>query len=309
MLALLTPFTGELAAIGAALIWAIASFVYTHLGQRLSPLILNITKGTISIGLILLTFVVRRDALPQMDTGAVLLLVLSGAIGIGMGDTAFFACLNCLGARRALLLEALAPPLTAVLALIFLQEQLNVMAWAGISLTCLGVAWVVVEQEPDQAEGKFRPLRGIIYGLIAAFGQASGAVLSRAALATTDISPLWSTLIRLVAGVLVLGVWISMQRQLWREFGRAFEPEFGVLRSPRILGITIGTAFAGTYLGIWLQQTALKYAPAGIAQSLAATSPLFVIPLSLWLGERVSPRAIVGVVMALGGIWLLFMQR
>jgi drug/metabolite transporter (DMT)-like permease len=109
--------------------------------------------------------------------------------------------------------------------------------------------------------------------------------------------------------MLVLLVWISIQRQMWREFGRAFEQEFGVLRSPRILSITIGTAFAGTYLGIWLQQTALKYAPAGIAQSLVATSPLFVIPLSLWLGERVSPRAIVGVVLALGGIWLLFMQR
>ncbi len=301
MSTLFTPFTGELAALSAALIWAIASFVYTHLGQRLSPLTLNLTKGTISIGLILLTFVVRQEAVPLMDTNSVLLLFLSGAIGIGFGDTAFFEALNCIGARRALLMEALAPPLTAILAVVFLQENLSGVAWAGISLTCLGVAWVVVEQEPDKTEGRFRPLRGMVCGLIAALGQASGAVLSRAALATTDTSPLWSTLIRLVAGLLVLLIWLGIQRQPLREFG--------MLRSPRLLGIVIGTAFAGTYLGIWLQQTALKYAPAGIAQSLVATSPLFVIPLSLWLGERVSRRAVLGVVLALGGIWLLFMQR
>jgi drug/metabolite transporter (DMT)-like permease len=62
----------------------------------------------------------------------------------------------------------------------------------------------------------------------------------------------------------------------------------------------------GTYLGIWLQQISLKYTDAGIAQTLFATSPLFALPMSIWLGERVSPRAALGACVALAGVGLLF---
>jgi drug/metabolite transporter (DMT)-like permease len=59
------------------------------------------------------------------------ILALSGVIGIGLGDTAYFAAINRLGPRRALLLETLAPPIAALLALVFLQEALSLRAWLG----------------------------------------------------------------------------------------------------------------------------------------------------------------------------------
>jgi len=64
-------------------------------------------------------------------------------------------------------------------------------------------------------------------------------------------------------------------------------------------------AFLGTYLAIWLQQVAFKFTPAGIAQALLATSPLFVLPIAVMLGDRVTGRAVLGVLVAIGGIWLL----
>lgn len=298
----LTAFRGELAALAAALIWAIASIAFTKLGRRLSPMALNLSKGLISIGLIVLTLGLSGSGLPAASGSAVGLLGLSGAIGIGLGDTAYFASLNRIGARRGLLLESLAPPLTALLALVFLQERLSGAAWLGIGLTVAGVAWVIVERSPDLAIGHYRPLRGLVFGLIAALSQASGAVLSRAALSTTDISPLWGTLIRLVAGLLVLLLWLLVKPPQFVSVGK----EVSQLRSPRFLGIVAATAFASTFLGIWLQQTALKFAPAGIAQSLLATSPLFVIPIAVALGDRASVRAVLGVLVAITGIWLLF---
>ena len=80
---------------------------------------------------------------------------------------------------------------------------------------------------------------------------------------------------------------------------------FQQLKAPKILGAIILAAFLGTYLGIFLQQTALKYAPAGIAQARTSTSPLFILPLAVVGGEKVSLRAVVGVVAAIGGISLL----
>jgi drug/metabolite transporter (DMT)-like permease len=295
----LLDFRGELAALSAALIWAIASVIYLGVARQLSPLTLNLVKGAISIAFILLTLLLRGDFLPDTTPLALGLLMVSGAIGIGMGDTAYFEALYCLGARRALLLEALAPPLTAVLALGFLQEALSWNSGLGIALTIAGVTWVVVERVPAAEQEQLRSARGIGFGIVAALGQASGAVLSRAALAQTEISPLWSTLVRLTAGTLVLLLWLSWQQQSVQELK--------LLRSPRIFGTVTVTAFFSTYLAIWLQQIALKFTAAGIAQSLSATSPLFVLPLAIGLGERVSPRTILGVLVALSGVWLLFL--
>ena len=291
-------FGGELAALGAAFLWAMSAVVYARLGQKIPPLALNLSKGVIAIALIALTLIVQRNYLTEIDAVALGLLLLSGVLGIGLGDTFYFEALNSLGARRTLLLEALAPPLAALIALTFLQEALSLRAWAGIVLTVSGVAWVISERVPNSASKAVKPLRGISFALLAALGQAIGAVLSRSALVDTTLSPLWSTLLRLVGGVLVLLLWIPLQRQprLW------FKP----LQSKKLLSMITLTALFSTYLGILLQQTALKYTATGIAQALISTSPLFVLPISAWMGEVVSFRALLGVLVALGGIGLLF---
>ncbi|MBD1878008.1 DMT family transporter [Coleofasciculus sp. FACHB-T130] len=299
----ITNFKGELAALSAAFLWAIASLVYSRLGRQIPPLELNLFKGIIAIAFLVLTLLLQGQLLPEINPTALTLLLLSGVLGIGLGDTAYFAAINCLGARRTLILETLAPPLTAVLALVFLQEQLTAAAWCGILLTILGVVWVVTERVPNStAESKHLTMRGISWGLLAAVAQATGAVLSRTALIQSSISPLWSTLVRLGAGVLVLLLWKLLGQ---RQVNGWLKP----LQSWRIVGVIAITAFFSTYLGIWLQQISLKFAPAGIAQTLSSTSPLFVLPLAVWMGDVVSFRAILGVLVALGGVAVLFSLR
>jgi drug/metabolite transporter (DMT)-like permease len=296
---LTTNFGGELAALGAAFLWALSAVVYAQLGQKIPPIALNLSKGVIAIVLIAFTLIVQGNYLPTgMNAVAMGLLLLSGILGIGLGDTFYFEALNHLGARRTLLMEALAPPLAALIALIFLQEALSLGAWTGIFLTVLGVTWVVSERVPGTEGQAVNLLRGTSFALLSALGQASGAVLSRAALADTTIDPLWSTFLRIIGGVLVLLLWMPLKQRLRVEFQR--------LQFKRLLGIIAVTAFFSTYLGIWLQQTAFKYTATGIAQALLATSPLFVLPIAIVMGERVTPRAFLGALVALGGIGLLF---
>jgi len=292
--------SGELAALVAALLWAIASVMFSQLGRQLRPLVLNLTKGTVALALIGLTLALLARAPTDLALGSVTLLLVSGLVGIGIGDTIFFAALNQLGPRRALLMETLAPPLAALLALVFLQERLSAPAWGGIGLTLGGVAWVIAEQTPtDQAGGPVSG-RGVLLGFLAALGQAVGAVLSRAALAETAIDPLWSTALRLGGGLGVMALLLAWQGDLG--------PKLRPLRQRRVLGLVVLAATVGTYLAIWLQQTALKYAAAGVAQALTATSPLFVLPLAALLGERVSLRSVLGALVALAGIWILVAQ-
>jgi drug/metabolite transporter (DMT)-like permease len=298
----MVDFQGELAALSAAVFWAIASLVYARLGQQIAPLLLNLYKGLVAIALLLLTLMLRGVSIWDISPLTFLWLSLSGIIGIGLGDTAFFNALNTLGPRRALLLETLAPPLSAILAFIFLGEQLNIRTWMGIFLTILGVAWVIGERTPTNNQPPNRWRLGVGYGLLANVANAAGAVLSRTALNETNVNPLASALIRLVAGVLVILplLWRSqLPGNLW------WKP----LQSVKAGLAIVLAAFFSTYLGIWLQQTSLKLAPTGIAQTLGATSPLFVLPLAVWMGDRVTLRAILGALVAIVGIGVLFSSR
>jgi drug/metabolite transporter (DMT)-like permease len=288
---------GEVAALAAAFVWAVSTVIFGRLGKSLSPLVLNLAKGCIAIALIVVTLVLRANLQPELPSAAVFWLLLSGAIGIGLGDTAYFKAINGLGARRALLMESLAPPLAALLALVFLGEQLSAIAWMGIFLTILGVAWVISERVPVVDGASPHLGWGVAWGLLAALGQASGAVMSRGALADTVVDPLWSGLLRIVAGVVVLVFLVG-----WRGQVRA---KLRPLRSRQLLPVVALAAFLGTYLGIWLQQISFKYTPAGIAQALLATSPLFVLPIAAVMGDRITWRAVLGVLVAIGGIWLL----
>jgi drug/metabolite transporter (DMT)-like permease len=297
-------YVGEMAALTAAFLWAAATLMFGALGRQLSPLVLNAVKGIFAVGFIVITLAVRQAAseasvnLLHLPVQATAYLLLSGVVGIGLGDTAYFSTINTLGARRSLLLETLAPPVTAVLAWAFLAEKLSVISILGIGLTLMGIAWVISERVPGREPVKWGA--GLKVALLAVVCQAAGAVLSRAALADSAVDPLWSTLLRLSAGLAFMGVLAVIQPHRSGE-----HLSLSALKRPSLLGGVALAAFFGTYLGIWLQQIALKYTAAGIAQALLATSPLFVLPMAAVLGDRISLRATLGAAIALGGVWIL----
>ena len=300
---MLEQYKGELAALLAAFLWAAASTVYSRLGPMIPPLELNLLKGVVAIAFLILTLAIQGEWLPDLNWVAIGFLLTSGIFGIGIGDTAFFRAINLLGARQTLLLKTLTSPLVALLALIFLQETLTQTDWCGILLTLLGIAWVISERVSATTDTTNHFLQGIGWAIVATLGDATGAILSRAALTQSNIIPMWSTLLRLSAGVLVLLLWMLLKGR-----GANFTPlgKGGWGGSSKLLGIIAITAFFSTYLGIFLQQTALKFTAAGIAQTLGATSPLFVLPFAIWMGDKVSLRAFLGVLIALAGVGLLF---
>lgn len=303
---------GELAALSTAILWAVACVIYDQVGQKISPLLLNLIKAAIAsvllgitilvlsgLNLDSLSFLLGNQKLTDISSDAIFLLAVSGVIGLSLGDTAYFASLNRLGARRTLLISTLAAPMTAILASVFLAESLTLSTASGIWLTVLGVGWVITERVPGTTQNTTHLLEGIGFGFLASLCQAAGVLLSRAAFTYNDISPVWSTFLRLVAGTLVLGIWLWIQPQSWQT-------EIKVLRSKRVLTLTFIATFLGTYLAICLQQTALKFTDAGIAQALVSTSPLFILPMAMALGEKVSFRAFGGVIIAIIGVVILF---
>jgi drug/metabolite transporter (DMT)-like permease len=288
---------GEAAALVAAVAWASASVIWGRAGRRVPPLELNFTKGAVGLVLLAITLALQGELFTGVDRRAVWLLGVSGAVGIGLGDTAYFEAINALGPRRALLLSMLAPPLAGIVAWMTLGEKLSHSSWIGMLFTVGGVAWVITERIPGSGKPAAHLLRGVWMGVLASVAQVVGAVLSRTAFEQTTVTPVYSALIRMAAAVVTLFVWITFSRR---------KRKWTVHRSRDAWGLVLAATFVGTYLGITLQQFAFKFANTGVAQTLLSTSPLFVLPIAVALGEKVSPRAVVGVILALAGIAMLF---
>lgn len=299
-----SQYQGEFFALSAAFLWSISAILFERLGKKIRPIEMNLLKGFFATIFLTATLFLLREPLTNLTPLGFAVLVVSGAVGIGIGDTAYFEALKNLGARQAILLGTLAPPMTALLALIFLGEKLRATAWLGIFVTISGVAWVISEQKANgRTAGKTSAERnvkiGVLFGILAAFSQASGLVLSRYAFGFTTISALQSAILRLAAGVVVLYLWIKYRKQplgAWRKNPKPWRTWLMILL----------VSFVGTYVCIWLQQLAVKFSPAGIAQTLLATSPLFILPIAAIRGEKLTFRAVLGAGVSLFGVMLLF---
>ncbi|GAB1543921.1 DMT family transporter [Scytonema sp. NUACC21] len=302
---ILTNSIGELAALAAASIWAGTSIIDNLLGEKISPRHMVFFKGATGIVLTALALLWQGVGFPTLSPVNLGFLLLSGVIGISFSDTCYFQALYCLGARRTLLLLTLTSPCSALLAFTFLQENLSLINWMGMGVTIFGVAWVIGERSSEECNSKqsLQLKKGAIYGLLAAMGQAAAAVLCRAALTQSSLNPLWSTLLRLSAGVIALLLWHTLQTRK-QSPGKQQQKQFGGLSLDTLVRVAV-SAFFATFLGIWLQQTAFKYAATGVVQALSATSPVFILPIAMWMGEKVSFRAIQGVLIAFAGIGLL----
>lgn len=296
-----STYTGELIALLAAFLWAISSIIYSRVGIFIPPYELNLIKGLLALVFVSVVLLAGQVAQADVPWLGLLALGLSGAVGIGLGDTAYFQSMQDIGPGRASLIKVFSPPLASLVAVIFLGERLQAGIWVGIFLTILGVAMVLSDRAPQVMLGSGRMGRGIFFGLLASLCEAIGVVLARGVLVQTGIHPLWSTAWRLLGAVLVLAAWAAITRPrllTWRTMDGA----------GRLFGLTTIGILLGTFLGIVLQQVALSLAAAGIVTTLITTSPLFILLLvALIWRQPVRWRALLGVIVALLGIAWLFL--
>jgi drug/metabolite transporter (DMT)-like permease len=298
---------GEAAALGAALCWALGSHLFHRIGRdaEVPPGALNFGKCVTALAMLGATsIVVRGPSLPALPEGTLGWLVLSGVLGLAIGDSAYFASMALIGVRRALLLLSTAPVLAAIGGAIFLHEALGVRDVAAIAAVLAGVAIVVNEQDarPGPAITKERAAFGVLAGVGAGLGQASGSLTTRVAM-NRGVGSLDTATVRLVAGVLAMLLVATATRRL--------APWTNTLARPRLLAAIAGSAFVGTYGGMWLSQVAIGHASStAVAATLLATSPIFALPLGRWLeGERITPRALGGTALAIAGLGALTLGK
>jgi len=238
-------------------------------------------------------------------------LLVSGLVGFGIGDMALYAAYYRIGPRLAVLLcLCLAAPIGALMEWAWLGTGLTLaqMFWGTVILVGVFAALVPDHRTPVATRTWFV---GIMLGVIAAIGQAGGAVVTRKAFdvaeaAGQDIDGITAAYQRILAGLLLTAIVFVARRLLlvaqWP--GRATKSERRTVDHPwrRVWPWVVANALFGPALGVACISWALAVAPTGIVLAIVATTPLVVIPFTMILdGDRPTLRSLVGGAVAVLG--------
>lgn len=303
------PLLGESAAVIVAILWTANSIFFSAAGRRIGAISVNAIRILLAVSFLGLTHIIFfRTIVPAANSAQWFWMGVSGIVGLGIGDFALFGAFVIIGPKRSLLLMALAPVCSLIAGFIILNETLGIWSALGIVITLTGIIIVVLEKKEDPDDYKIEPEKkrwGIFLGLVGAVGQGVGLVISKYGMVNVADDPsvpldsLSAAFIRMVIGAIFIWICIIAIRKL---------PEMRTsLADRRAVKLTSAGAFVGPFLGVWLSMVAVTYALAGVAMTLMALTPVFIIPV-VWMlyREKTTMRGVIGAVVAVCGVAILF---
>ncbi len=294
------PFLGELSALLTASLWAVSSMVTAVSTARIGSVQVNITRLLIADFLLLFS-IITLDIPIQLSPSQVTNLVISGVLGIVVGDSFLFKAFQQIGARFSMLIMSLAPAISAILAYIVLGERLSLWAIVGIITTLCGVALVILERTPPVPFCYTITKIGLLCASLGALGQGTGVLFVKMAFVEGTIHGFVASFIRISVAVIILLPVATVIR-------RYHNPIQVFSRDRRALGLVLFGAVFGSYIGITFSLLAVAYTKVGIASTIIATSPVIMLPMIRIVHQEVlSWKAIVGAFVAVGGVAILFL--
>ena len=287
---------GELAALFVSVCWTMSALFFEKASKKIGSLPVNIIRLALAIVFLGFTTLVTRGRFFPSDASNYnwIWLGLSGIVGFFLGDLCLFKSYTVIGSRTAALIMSLAPMLTAIIGWIFLDEILEVMSILAIVLSITGIMIAIANKNLKLNI----PLKGFLLAFGGALGQAVGLILSKKGMG--DYDPVAATQIRAIFGLICFVVFITFVGR-WDKVVSATKDKVSMK------SVIVGSVF-GPFIGVALGLFAIQNTQTGIASTLMALVPIFIIvPSSIMFKEKITARQIVGAVISIVGASLFFL--
>ena len=308
-------YLGEIIALVVSLSWTVTALFADKASHRLGSMSANVIRlvlATFFLTLILWLGIGRPYPL-YADGKTWAWLAASAFVGYLFGDWCLFNCYLSIGARFGQLFMTLAPPMAAIAGWALLGETLTWKSILAMAVTLLGIAISILSKEAGKQVHLTLPLKGVLLGLGAGFGQGVGLVLSKvgmehyAQLIPPDapsrmgtLLPFASTMIRALIGATGFLILMLLQKKT-KELKAASHDRKG-------LGYALVMTIFGPVVGVSLSLMAVRYTSAGIASTLMALTPVFILlPYALIYHQRIRARELLGVAVSMTGVALFFL--
>lgn len=309
------PHLGEIISLVVAISWTVTALCADKASHRLGSLTTNILRLVLaSIFLAIILWIgVGRPYPVYADGKAWAWLAASALVGYVFGDWCLFNCYLSIGARFGQLFMTLAPPMAAIAGWAILGETLSWKSGIAMAVTLCGIAISILSRGDNHQVRLTLPLKGVLLGLGAGLGQGVGLVLSKVGMehyaeiippdapaSMETLLPFASTMIRAIVGGAGFLALMAIQKKT-AELRAAPHDRKG-------LGYVLILTLFGPVIGVSLSLMAVRYTSAGIASTLMALTPVFILfPYALIYKQRIKFREIVGVVVSMTGVALFFL--
>ncbi|MDO6707906.1 DMT family transporter [Photobacterium sp. 1_MG-2023] len=289
----------EWLALAAAALWAVSSLISVTPSRHLGAFAYSRWRMA-CVTLMLTAMAAFNGGWSTVSWDFALVMVLSGLIGIFIGDTALFACFNRVGPRRGGLLFSCHAVFSALLGIWLFDESLFGWKLVGALLVFTGVVTAILFGQKSQKH-QIEAITGslgvaVMLGLTAALCQSLGAIIAKPAMQTT-LDPVAASAMRMAAAFSAH----SVLRLSGAQIAKPRQPING-----RILGMVALNGFLAMAVGMTLILFALQHGDVGMVALLSATTPIMILPL-LWLYTRHRPPAAawLGAILAVIGTGLI----
>ena len=294
-------YIGEIAAVATAFCWSITSYAFTNAARRVGAIQVNIDRMSFA-SIILISIITISGISLNLSLNQISNLVISGILGLVLGDSFLFKSFQLIGARLGVIILASVPVLSTILAYFFLDEVISLLGMFGMLLTITGILIVMVEKKSNWSNNVSISKTGIFYGFLGALGQACGLIFAKFAFQGGDLNGFSASFIRLFSASIIILPLAATFRRYKNPFG--IYPKDGY--STKV--ILIGTIF-GPVLGITGSLIAIEYAKVGIASTLMATMPIIMLPISrFYFKEKLEWKSIIGAFVAVIGAAIIFLR-
>jgi len=256
---------GIFAAFGATLSWTYACSIWRTQTYIYKAIEINFLKNVIA-------FIIFSPVILFFDYSTnykyFLILFFSGVIGIGLGDTFYLKSLNLIGTRKTLSIEALSPLIAAITGTLFIDDHLSIHTWLGIVIVTGTLVKIIRKKnylldKDSKLVVNNNSLDKYIYAFLSVLCAVIAALLSRFVLLESDLTPIFTTEIRLFGSIIFLS---SITKMKLRFFINNFDNNE---KNQFLLSVLMGTN-----IGIFLQQIVFQSLPLGIGWTLLSTSPI-----------------------------------
>jgi len=287
---------GEFAALGVSVCWTMSALFFEKAGYKIGSLSVNFIRLLLAIVFLGITSLVSRGLFFPIDATGYqwFWLGISGFVGFFLGDMLLFKSYMVIGSRTATLIMSLSPMLTAVIGWFFLDEILSTKNILAMTISIGGIIIAISNRKMKLSY----PAKGILLAFGGAMGQAVGLILSKKGMGHYD--PVAATQIRAIFGLFSFAILITAIGR-WSKIGRDMK------HTDAMKSVTVGAIF-GPFVGVALGLFAIQQTKTGIASSLMALVPIFIIlPSSIMFKEKIKPQQIIGAVVSIGGAVLFFL--
>lgn len=293
---------GEISGILTAICWTISALTFSVATRRAGSLTVNLFRLLFAMVMYMAWSRVMRglwlpsDASPE----AWKWLSVSGFIGFVLGDYFLFASYSYQSAKVSMLIMSLAPPIATIFGVLVLHENFTWLNLLGMILVLSGIAIVILKRE--EVDDKMRhglnyPVKGLLLAFVGAAGQGIGAVFSKLGMGAYD--PFSSSQIRTITGIIGFFMIISLTKS-WKKV------KTSILHQKALKPLLVGSFF-GPFLGVSLSLLAFQHTKVGVASTLIATVPVFILlPSVLFLGEKLNWKEVIGAFLAVAGMFVFF---